>query len=320
MSSELAVNRGEDLELTSVGPADQNEAPARRALIGAVLMLGSAAAWAMGMIASKAVLDATEASSLTLLTVQLAASVTALGAVVAVRRLPLAGTWRAGWPGLLEPGLAYQLSLAGLALTSASNATLLASLEPVVIPVLGFAIFRNRPGRAQIPMIVAATIGAVLVSWDGSAAESRRAGDLLVFASVIAAAMYVVISHRHVDSHEPVALAFVQQAWAMGLTCAIVVVAMLVGDPLWPATAGGILAAAGSGLCNYAVPFVLYLTALRHLSLSSAASYLCLIPVFGLVGAVVLLDETVTVLQIGGSAIVVVALLAIAMANGLTGK
>jgi drug/metabolite transporter (DMT)-like permease len=320
MSSELGVDDAEGLAFGSVEVRDQNAAPARRALIGSMLMLGSAATWAMGMIASKAVLDATKASSLTLLTVQLAASVAALGIVVAARRLPLSGAWRAGWPGLLEPGLAYQLSLAGLAVTSASNATVLASLEPVVIPVIGFAIFRSRPGLAQIPMIIAATIGAVLVSWDGSATGSRLAGDLLVFASVVAAAMYVVISHRHVDSHEPVALAFVQQAWAMGLTCAIVAVAMLVGDPPWPATAGGILAAAGSGLCNYAVPFVLYLTALRHLSLSSAASYLCLIPVFGLVGAVVLLGETVTALQIGGSAIVVVALLAIAMANRLTDR
>jgi drug/metabolite transporter (DMT)-like permease len=90
--------------------------------VGALLMIASATAWAMGTIASKAVLNRYHPSAIALLVTQLAASVVLLVLVARLRGHRMRPAWRRGWTGLLEPGLAYLLGLAGLAITSAANA------------------------------------------------------------------------------------------------------------------------------------------------------------------------------------------------------
>ncbi|CAB4552916.1 MAG: DMT family transporter [Actinomycetes bacterium] len=287
--------------------------------LGALLMIGSAACWALGLVASKAVLDGTDVSSTSILTVQLGSSVAVLVAVAAARRQRVAGAWRDGWTGVLEPGIAYHLSLAGLATTSAANATVIASLEPVVIPALAWWLLRTRPTRLQWSMTSLATVGALVVAWDGAGGESSVVGDVLVFASVVAAALYVVLSHRQVEHHDPLTLAAAQQGWALGLCLVVAVVADAGGVTAWPSGAAETLAIAGSGLLNYAVPFVLYLAALRYLPVASAAGYLSSIPVFGLAASAALLGESVSVVQVVGAVVVVLALVGLTRRPAPTG-
>ena len=72
-------------------------------------MVASAATWAGGLVLTKLALDVTEAAPGSVLVVQLIASVGALAAC-AVTGAGLAGAWRHGWVGLLEPGVAYQFA------------------------------------------------------------------------------------------------------------------------------------------------------------------------------------------------------------------
>lgn len=95
----------------------------------------------------------------------------------------------------------------------------------------------------------------------------------------------------------------------------------LSGGVFWPQLGfDGLLLAALSGVVNYAVPFWLYLSALTHLPVARAATYLTLIPVFGVFGSVVLLGERIGWLDIIGSGIVVGALLFDATASARTAK
>ena len=290
-----------------------------RPRLGALLMLASAACWALGLVASKAVLDGTGASATSILTAQLGASVAVLVAVVVARRQRLAPALRDGWTGLLEPGIAYHLSLVGLVSTSAANATVIASLEPVVIPVLAWWLLRMRPTRLQWSMTSLATVGAIVVAWDGGGGDASVVGDMFVFASVVAAALYVVLSHRQVQHHDPLTLAAAQQGWALGLCLVVAVVADAGGVTVWPSGAAESLAIGGSGLLNYALPFVLYLAALRHLPVASAAGYLSSIPVFGLAASAALLGESVSVVQVVGAAVVVLALVGLTRRAASTG-
>jgi drug/metabolite transporter (DMT)-like permease len=280
--------------------------------VGALLMVASAAAWAIGLVSSKSVLELTKASPVAILTVQLSASAMALLIVKGIRKQSFGRSLRQGWPGLLEPGIAYQLSLLGLGLTSASNATVVASLEPVVIPVLLWLWIRQRPTRVQTVMTLLATAGAIMAAWDGESGNSNLTGDLLVFASVVAAAAYVVVSSRHVADNDPFTIAAAQQIWALILTVVIAgVLTATAGTLHWPTSGWHLIATAATGWCNYALPFTLYLSALRFLPLESAASYLSLIPVIGLAGSHFWLGEPITIIQISGSAIVVMALIGI---------
>jgi drug/metabolite transporter (DMT)-like permease len=278
-------------------------------------MVASAATWAAGLVLTKVALDVTAAAPSSVLVVQLIASVGALAAACALTGCaPLGGAWRHGWVGLLEPGIAYQFALAGLALTSAANASVLGSLEPVMVPLIAWVLLRERPHLRLIVVIAGATVGSALVSFSADGGGGSWAGDGLVVASVAAAALYVVVASRQVATVAPLPAALTQQTWALGFV--IVSHLVLTGPVLWPsATVGHLLLAAAAGILNYALPFWLYLTALTRMPVARAATYLTLIPVFGVLGAVLVLGERVMWLDLVGGVLVVGCLLVDATAD-----
>jgi drug/metabolite transporter (DMT)-like permease len=276
---------------------------------GPLLMVASAATWAAGLVLTKVTLDVTAAAPSSVLVVQLIASVGVLAVACAVTGAGLGGAWRHGWVGLLEPGIAYQLALAGLALTSAANASVLGSLEPVMVPLFAWALLRQRPHPRLAVLIAGATVGSALVAYSTDGGGGSWAGDGLIVASVAAAALYVVAASKQVATIDPLPAALTQQVWALGLVIACHL--LLTGPLLWPsATPGQLLLAAAAGILNYALPFWLYLTALTRMPVARAATYLTLIPVFGVLGAVLVLGEQVTWLDIVGGALVVGSLVA----------
>jgi drug/metabolite transporter (DMT)-like permease len=284
--------------------------PGRRGWVGPMLMVASAATWAAGLILTKITLAATGAVPSAVLVVQLSTSVGVLLVACLVTGTSIREGWRNGWVGLLEPGIAYQFALAGLALTSAAHASVLGSLEPVLVPLIAWVLLRHRPQVRTFAAIAGATMGSVLVSFsggDGSGGGSL-VGDGLIVASVAVAALYVVLASRHAASVPPLPAALTQQAWALALVVGYG--AALSGGAFWPhLTLHGLLLAGASGVLNYALPFWLYLSALRHLPVARAAMYLTLIPVFGVLGSVLLLREQLTWLDLAGGVLIVGALL-----------
>jgi drug/metabolite transporter (DMT)-like permease len=101
-------------------------ARAARSIPPAVSLTLACALWGIATVISKAILASVP--PLTFLVVQLVPSVFALWVLVLARG-GRSGAWRGLLPlavlGLLNPGLAYTLSMLGLAETTASVATLL---------------------------------------------------------------------------------------------------------------------------------------------------------------------------------------------------
>lgn len=282
---------------------------ARDRRVGAALMIASALAWAAGTVASKHTLVSTDAPSSSVLVIQLLASIAVLGLACIAAGMPTRPAWRSGWVGVLEPGITYQLTLAGLSLTSAASASVLGSLEPAIVPLIAWMLFRQRPRPTLVVVIAGATIGSTMVSFSASGDGRSIAGDLLIVLSVVAAACYVVLADRYVEQVRPLPAALAQQLWALGVVVPVAVVTLAVtGGPAWEGGADMIALAAGAGILNYAIPFWLYLTALTRMPVASAAAFLTLIPVFGVVLAVVLLGEPATGLQWLGAAVVVASL------------
>jgi drug/metabolite transporter (DMT)-like permease len=274
---------------------------------GPLLMVASAATWAAGLVLTKVALDVTGAAPGSALVVQLVASVGVLAVACAATGSGLAGAWRHGWVGLLEPGISYQFALAGLALTSATNASVLGSLEPVLVPLIAWALLRERPRPRLLVVIAGATVGSALVSFSAGGGDGSWAGDGLVFAGVVAAALYVVVASKQVAAVEPLPAALTQQVWALGF---VIACQFVLAGPLLSATPGQLLLIASAGVLNYALPFWLYLTALTRMPVARAATYLTLIPVFGVLGAVLVLGERLTWLDFVGGALVVGCLVA----------
>jgi drug/metabolite transporter (DMT)-like permease len=269
----------------------------------------------IGTVLSKAALD-TGIPEVPLLTVQLAASVAVLGGLAALRGDLPARRWsstRLGAAGLLEPGGSYLAGIAGLALTTAGSASVIGSVEPVLTAVLAWILLRERVSARAAAMMTVALLGVLLVtvSGGGTRPSSALTGDALVLLGVVFAALYALSSARTVQRVSPLTLTLLQHAWALVLFAALQIIGLTAGL-VWavPPTVepAAWLLAVASGVVHYALPFWLYLVAVRTLPVGLAAQFLAIIPVVGVTGGVLLLGEHFTAVQAVGVLLIVTAL------------
>jgi drug/metabolite transporter (DMT)-like permease len=214
--------------------------------------------------------------------------------------------------GLLEPGLAYALFNFGLARTSAADAAVLVSLESVVIALLAAAFLGE---RLTPPLMVGAVLGvggAVLLAAHETHRGASLGGNSLVVAGVAAAAGYSVVARRLAPGAD-----------AAVVTAYQLLAALAVAGAVWVTTSAGRgstlfshasslqwTAAVATGLLGSAIPFVLYTYAVARLPAARTGLPLNLIPVFGVLFAVALLNERLTTTQLLGGLVVVVGLAA----------
>jgi drug/metabolite transporter (DMT)-like permease len=273
----------------------------------------AAACWGTGTVVSKQAVA--EIAPLTLLPIQLGASVAFLLVLTRARGVPLP-TGREGRLlgrlGLLNPGLAYALSLIGLAEITASLSVLLWATEPLFILALAAVVLGERIGMAILAPSAVAIAGLGLVVLDPAAGGSTM-GIVLTVAGVVVCAVYTVATRKWLlgsDSTFGVVLA--QQLYALGFAVVVVVALAATGRQMLPAQVSpvGLASAAASGLLYYAFAYSFYLAALRHVRASIAAASFYLIPVFGVAGGW-LAGERLEPLQWLGAILVVLSVAAI---------
>jgi drug/metabolite transporter (DMT)-like permease len=259
----------------------------------------------LGAVAAKRAVA--ELAPTLLLAVQLSASAAVL---TVVRRLSRGGSRRApvrfGLLGLLNPGLAYLLGLAGLATITVGLSVLLWALEPVFIVAFAWLVISERISTRTGLLSAGAIAGAVLAGAAGTDGVSIQ-GVLLTVAAVASCAVYTVASSAWMRFESSLAIVVSQQWFALGLA------AVVLGVHAW--WSGGIhltdvspiawASAIGSGVVYYGLAFWTYLAGLRHTTAAHAAVFLNLIPLFGVLGGWLFLGEPVTSWRLVGAAIVV---------------
>jgi probable blue pigment (indigoidine) exporter len=265
--------------------------PSRKTVLALTL---AAASWGIGTVVSKRA--TAEIPPLTLLPIQLAASLVVLALFMRSRGLPFrdpASSPLLGRLGLLNPGLAYALSLLGLAHITASLSVLLWAMEPVLILFLAGWLLRERVTSSLVVLSLAAVAGMLLViNQPGSSGNLLGVG--LTLAGVACCAIYTVSARRwlsEADSTSQVLVA--QQVYALALAGVLAGAAWLVSGSVLPnsVTAAGWASAVGSGVLYYGIAYWLYLSGLRHVPASLAAVSFYLIPVFGVAAGFLILGE-----------------------------
>lgn len=294
-------------------PADPKRSPRPGVAAAVAAAVLSAACWGSATVMSKGLLDLLP--PLTLLVVQLLASIVFLWGAVLFLRLRIRldrPAQRASLSGVLEPGLSYSFGIAGLALTTASNASLIGTTEPLFILLLAWLLLRERIAGGVVGLAALASLGiglVVLPDIRSGSGEGTLLGDALVVLGTLFAALYVIATRKLVMTLDPLPLSALQQSvgllWTLGLLAlALAVGAVTLGlDDVPPSV---LLFAAFTGIVQYALAFWLYLFALRRLPANVAAFYLALIPVFGVGAAAVFLGEVLGPMQWLGAALIVV--------------
>lgn len=291
-------------------------ADVRRRIDGFTLCLIVATViWGASTAVSKRAVD--EIAPLTLLPIQLAVSVATLAAAMAaggvrpwgrrtaqVRRLALLG--------ILNPGLAYALSLLGLTQITASLSVLIWAAQPVMILLFAVLLLRERIAAATGWCTVVAMVGVGLVVFqpDNSATTF---GVVLTLGAVVAGSLFTVLSTRVLVGVALRDVVLAQQTVALCLAVVVGGVSWVVDSPpqLGEVSIVGWLSAVSGGVLSYALASSLYIHGLSGVSADYAAVFVNLIPVFGVAAGVVALGERLEPRQWFGGAIIIVAVAAV---------
>jgi drug/metabolite transporter (DMT)-like permease len=175
-----------------------------------VAIVGVTAVWGVTFVQ---VQDALELYPLfAFLAVRFAISTVALApfAWQPLRALPREG-WLAGaGVGLLLAG-AYGFQTAGLELTTVSSTGFITGLYVVFTPFIALAWFGTAVPRALWAGVVFALVGLLLLN---GAPGGSLAGNVLVLASALIAALQIAALERYAPRYDPRALTFLQMATA----------------------------------------------------------------------------------------------------------
>ena len=285
-------------------------------------LIAAATCWGVGTVISKAALD--EVPPLTLFPIQLATSLALLAVVMRRQGISVRseGSPLLGRLGLLNPGIAYALSLLGLTTITASLYVLLWAFEPLMILFLAAWFLRERITPAFVVLSGIAAAGMVVIVYDPSASSGQLIGVALTVAGVACCAIYSVATKRWIPgARETTQVILAQQAHALALALGLVVIVGLVGGAVLPAalTPLGLASAIGSGALYYAGAYWFYLGALRRVPASFAALSFYLIPIVGVAAGALVLGERLDPRQWVGAAIVLVALFGILRQSQVTG-
>ena len=277
--------------------------------------LGACAAWALGNVANKAVLDR-DIAPLTLLMLQLLVSTPSLWLLVIIVKPPFSKTnaWVMMGLGVIQPGLAFGLAILGLQYTTASVESLLFAGETLIILALAWPILCEQPSKSTLLSAVIGGLGVVLISWGqshGSASANEALGAILILLGVAAAALYGVLLRRFgVESNAMVMIAFSQTG---GFAFVLIVWLLWPHADPWQHINLNVLPLIGaSGILMHALSFVLFAYVLQKLPVGSASLFLPIIPVMTISLATILLGETLSSLQLIGGSLVLFSTAALA--------
>ena len=97
--------------------------------------------------------------------------------------------------------LAFILQTYGLKYASVSMSAFLSGLYVVMVALIEFGISRKRPAVSSVIGIVSASLGLILLSWDGKLALGL--GDMLVLSGALFFALHVILTDRIVKRADP---------------------------------------------------------------------------------------------------------------------
>ncbi|NJQ01098.1 DMT family transporter [Streptomyces zingiberis] len=263
--------------------------------------------WSSSYAVTKEVLA--EVGPLTIGAVRFSIAAVLLAALVRMRRGPAV---RPGprerrliyLSGLLGITLYFILENIGVELSTASDASLIVASYPLMTMLLELVVFRMRLPLLRVGGVLLAAVGAFLVVRNGAevGGTERWFGDVLLLVGGLVWAGYNVLVKYVGRGQDSAYLTYYQTvAGAAGFLLASLLEA---GDWRMPGTTASALLVYLAVACSVG-GFLLYNYGLRRMTSSVAVNILNLVPVFGVLGAVVINGETVRLAQVFGGAIII---------------
>ncbi len=206
---------------------------------------------------------------------------------------------------MIAAGLFFAGDLAvwhwSIVLTSVANATLLSNLAPIFVTLAVWVLWRKRPGGMFLVGLAAALSGIVVLIGVDFGAPSHLLGNGL---GVLTAVFYAGYQLTVTRLRTTVSTASIMAWSGLIMAAALLPLALLSGEPFFPATGTGWLKLFGLALIAQVAGQSLIAYAMAHLPATFSSVGLLLQPVMAALFAWVLLAETMGPMQIAGGIIV----------------
>jgi len=209
--------------------------------------------------------------------------------------------------GLTGGFLLYLCQNTGLAYTSAANGALIHGGIPVLAALLAAALLRERLQGRRLAGIALSLAGVVAVALLGNGGQVGLSmlGDVLILASALALAGYIVAGRHFFPAQERL-LDLVAGTAVYGLLFLLPASAVEISITGMPHPSGGdLLRLVYLGAVASALAFALWGYGLRHIEAGQAAIFANLTPLVGVASSAILLGETISPLQLAGGALII---------------
>ena len=217
--------------------------------------------------------------------------------------LPLAAS------GLFGVTIYFFFESRGIKLTSASHASLIIAVIPVVTVIAEAVFFRTRISWLTGIGVALSVVGVIFVvqrPGAGPAGAFSIRGDLFMFGACLAWVVYIILSRNLYMRLSEIAITTYQTIFG---TAFLIPLALLEARQWVPITlAAGLNLAYLAVFCSAFANF-LYVYSLSRLGPIAVSPYINLLPVVGVLGGVVLLGEAMAWSQVLGGAVILAGVL-----------
>ncbi len=209
--------------------------------------------------------------------------------------------------------IAAAFQQAGMLHTTAGNAGFITSLYVVLVPVVLFLGWSERPHWLSIVAVALAGGGAFLLSTGGR--FEVRTGDALELGGALFWALHVAVIGKFASRFESISFSVGQLLVCGGLN---LILGVFIETPVFTWSLAG--AALYTAVFSLGFCYTLQVWAQRHTSPADAALILSLESVFAVLAGWLLLNETLGAIQIAGCALIFIAVGMSQVKNWNSGK
>lgn len=272
----------------------------KKGIFADISLIIAAIIWGSGFIATQMALDAGYHPFTTLFLRFLVATV--IMGIFFYKKMSKED-WKNIGPGLVVGiflFLGFAAQTTGLLTTTPSNNAFLTAVNVVLVPFIGFLIFRDRPKRKSVIGAIVCFIGIGLLTYKPGGGSSLSVGDFLTLLCALFFAFHIVAVGHYAKRVNTYFLVFIQMLVAT--VCSFLCM-LVVGQNVTDLYQGaqGFTAVMYLGLFSTCVCFFIQNMAQRFTSSTKTAIFLSLESLFGTAFSVLLGYEPITAtLFVGG--------------------
>jgi drug/metabolite transporter (DMT)-like permease len=203
---------------------------------------------------------------------------------------------------------AFALQNVGLTMTTATNAALLININVGIVAILAAVMLKETITSRTIYGLGIGLVGVIVISTGGDLASVLRdssLGDLLVFSAGALWAFYIVYMKRTLEHEKDVLM--ISTAVIIGSAAFLFPLTLLMADST-SVPASGLWTVLYTGIVCTALAYLIHNVGLKRVRATDSAIILLVEPVFGVLFAILLLQEWPTVSTLAGGALVLLSI------------